>query len=42
LDGVMGQCAVEIQSRWADKLAGVDVFGASHCRAALIYARWDD
>jgi glyoxylase-like metal-dependent hydrolase (beta-lactamase superfamily II) len=42
LDGVMGQCAVEIQSRWADKLAGVDVFGTSHCRAALIYARWDD
>lgn len=42
LDGVIDQCAVEIQGRWADKLAGVDVFGASHCRAALIYARWDD
>ena len=42
LDGVVEQCAAEIQGRWIDKLAGVDVFGASHCRAALIYARWDD
>ncbi len=42
LDGVVDQCATEIQGRWIDKLAGVDVFGASHCRAALIYARWDD
>lgn len=42
LDGVVTQCAAEIQGRWIDKLAGVDVFGESHCRAALIYARWDD
>jgi glyoxylase-like metal-dependent hydrolase (beta-lactamase superfamily II) len=42
LDGVVAQCASEIQGRWIDKLAGVDVFGPSHCRAALIYARWDD
>lgn len=42
LDGVIDKCAAEIQGRWADKLAGVDVFGSSHCRAALIYARWDD
>lgn len=42
LDGVIEQCAAEIQGRWADKLAGVDVFGPSHCRAALIYVRWDD
>ena len=42
LDGVIDQCATEIQGRWGDKLAGVDVFGPSHCRAALIYARWDD
>lgn len=42
LDGVVAQCAAEVQGRWIDKLAGVDVFGASHCRAALIYARWDD
>jgi glyoxylase-like metal-dependent hydrolase (beta-lactamase superfamily II) len=42
LDGVISQCSAEIQGRWIDKLAGVDVFGESHCRAALIYARWDD
>lgn len=42
LDGIVAQCAAEIQGRWTDKLAGVDVFGESHCRAALIYARWDD
>jgi glyoxylase-like metal-dependent hydrolase (beta-lactamase superfamily II) len=42
LDGVIDQCAAEIQGRWGDRLAGVDVFGSSHCRAALIYARWDD
>jgi glyoxylase-like metal-dependent hydrolase (beta-lactamase superfamily II) len=42
LDGVVDQCAAEIQGRWADRLAGVDVFGSSHCRATLIYARWDD
>lgn len=42
LDGVIDQCAIDIQGRWIDKLAGVDVFGPSHCRAALIYARWDD
>jgi glyoxylase-like metal-dependent hydrolase (beta-lactamase superfamily II) len=42
LDGAIDQCAAEIQGRWGDKLAGVDVFGASHCRAALVYARWDD
>ena len=42
LDGVVEQCAAEIQERWIAKLAGVDVFGESHCRAALIYARWDD
>ena len=42
LDSVIEQCSAEIQGRWHDKLAGVDVFGESHCRAALIYARWDD
>lgn len=36
LDGVIEQCAGEIQGRRIDKLAGVDVFGASHCRATLI------
>lgn len=42
LDRVIGECEAEIQSRWTSKLAGVDVWSASHCRAALIYARWDD
>ena len=43
LDGVIEhQCDREIQSRWKDKLASVDIWGASHCRAMLIYARWDD
>jgi len=42
LDGVVDQCASEVQGRWIEGLAGVDVFTASHCRAALIYARWDD
>ena len=42
LDGMIDSCTVEVKSRWIDRLVGVDVFGASHCRAALIYARWDD
>ncbi len=42
LDGVADSCAAEIQSRWIDKLAGVDVWARSHCYTALIYARWDD
>ena len=42
LDGVIDQCDREIQERWKSKLAGVDVWGSSHCRAMLIYARWDD
>lgn len=42
LDRMVEQGAKEIQSRWIDKLAGVDVFGASHCRTALVYVRWDD
>lgn len=42
LDGVVDQCVREIQGRWIDKLVGVDVFVASHCSTALVYARWDD
>lgn len=42
LDGVVTQCTAEIQGRWISTLAGVDMFGESHCRAALIDARWDD
>jgi glyoxylase-like metal-dependent hydrolase (beta-lactamase superfamily II) len=42
LDGMIDSCTAEVSARWIDRLAAVDVFGASHCRAALIYARWDD
>ena len=42
LDGVVDQCVTEIQGRWIDKLVGVDVYVASHCSTALVYARWDD
>jgi len=42
LDGMIDSCTAEVRTRWIDRLAAVDVFGASHCRAALIYARWDD
>jgi glyoxylase-like metal-dependent hydrolase (beta-lactamase superfamily II) len=42
LDGVVDQCAKEIESRWSDRLASVDVYASSHCHTALIYARWDD
>jgi hypothetical protein len=34
-------CAKEIKSRWVEKLEGVDIWAASHCRTALIYAEWD-
>jgi glyoxylase-like metal-dependent hydrolase (beta-lactamase superfamily II) len=42
LDPMIQQCAQEIVDRWSDKLASVDVYAASHCHTALIYARWDD
>jgi glyoxylase-like metal-dependent hydrolase (beta-lactamase superfamily II) len=42
LDDVIDASYEELRGRWIDKLAGVDVWGRSHCRAALIYVRWDD
>jgi glyoxylase-like metal-dependent hydrolase (beta-lactamase superfamily II) len=39
-DGI-DECAKEIKSRWITKLEGVDIWAASHCRQALIYAEWD-
>jgi glyoxylase-like metal-dependent hydrolase (beta-lactamase superfamily II) len=42
LDPMVEQCAREIESRWSDRLASVDVYAPSHCHTALIYARWDD
>ena len=42
LDDVIDKSYSEIRERWIKKLAAVDVWGRSHCRTALIYARWDD
>jgi glyoxylase-like metal-dependent hydrolase (beta-lactamase superfamily II) len=42
LDDVIDKSYEEIKGRWIDKLAGVDVWGRSHCRTAIIYVRWDD
>lgn len=42
LDTVEAKASAEIISRWSSRLAGVDVFAASHVRTALIYVRWDD
>ena len=42
LDPMVAQCAQEIEDRWSDRLASVDVYAPSHCHTALIYARWDD
>jgi glyoxylase-like metal-dependent hydrolase (beta-lactamase superfamily II) len=35
------QCAREITGRWIAKLEGVDIWAASHCHTALVYAEWD-
>jgi glyoxylase-like metal-dependent hydrolase (beta-lactamase superfamily II) len=35
------QCAREVTSRWIAKLEGVDIWAASHCQTALVYAEWD-
>jgi glyoxylase-like metal-dependent hydrolase (beta-lactamase superfamily II) len=40
-DREAGECAREIQGRWATKLEDVDVWAESHCRTALVYAEWD-
>ena len=42
LDKVADESAREIQPRWINRLAGVDVWLPSHVRTALIYVRWDD
>jgi glyoxylase-like metal-dependent hydrolase (beta-lactamase superfamily II) len=41
IDSEVNQCAAEIKSRWITKLEGVDIWAASHCRTALVYAEWD-
>jgi glyoxylase-like metal-dependent hydrolase (beta-lactamase superfamily II) len=41
IDNEVDQCAKEIKDRWVRKLEGVDIWAASHCRTALVYAEWD-
>ena len=41
-DKVTKDSVKELQPRWIDRLAGVDVWLESHVRTALIYVRWDD
>jgi glyoxylase-like metal-dependent hydrolase (beta-lactamase superfamily II) len=42
LDRVTNDSVRELQPRWIDRLAGVDVWLPSHVWTALIYVRWDD
>ena len=42
LDKVVDDSVKELQPRWINRLAGVDVWLPSHVRTALIYVRWDD
>jgi hypothetical protein len=42
LDVVTERATAELEARWLDRLAGVDVFTEDHVRTALIYVRWDD
>jgi glyoxylase-like metal-dependent hydrolase (beta-lactamase superfamily II) len=42
LDRVANDSVKEIEPRWINRLAGVDVWLPSHVRTALIYVRWDD
>ena len=42
LNKVIEDSYKEIESRWIDRLAGVDVFSRSHVSTMLNYVRWDD
>lgn len=42
LEVVTERATEELESRWLDRLAGIDVFTEDHVRTALIYVRWDD
>jgi glyoxylase-like metal-dependent hydrolase (beta-lactamase superfamily II) len=42
LDVVTARATAEIEQRWMNRLAGIDVFAADHVRTALLYVRWDD
>jgi glyoxylase-like metal-dependent hydrolase (beta-lactamase superfamily II) len=41
IDHEAHECAKAVIEHWVTKLEGVDVWAASHCRTALIYAEWD-
>jgi hypothetical protein len=41
IDDEVNQCANEIKNRWIQKVEGVDIWAASYCRTALVYAEWD-
>jgi glyoxylase-like metal-dependent hydrolase (beta-lactamase superfamily II) len=42
LDKATNDAIKELQPRWINRLAGVDVWLDTHVRTALIYVRWDD
>jgi glyoxylase-like metal-dependent hydrolase (beta-lactamase superfamily II) len=41
INSEVNQCAEQIKNRWIAKLEGVDIWAASHCKTALVYAEWD-
>jgi glyoxylase-like metal-dependent hydrolase (beta-lactamase superfamily II) len=41
IESEVNQCAEQIKNRWTTKLEGVDIWAASHCKTALVYAEWD-
>jgi glyoxylase-like metal-dependent hydrolase (beta-lactamase superfamily II) len=41
IDSEVNECTQEIKGRWIDRLEGVDIWAASHCRTALVYDEWD-
>ena len=41
INSEVDQCAEKVKGRWINKLEGVDIWAASHCRTALVYAEWD-
>ena len=42
LDRMIGEAVTELQPRWINRLAGVDVWLRDNVWTALIYVRWDD
>ena len=42
LEKVAYDSIAELQARWINRLAGVDVWLESYVRTAILYVRWDD